>query len=710
MIVKSCNVISSAWILVGFLAPLGLAQDQTDRRTLLSSSTLAAIANELSGAQAFAHVVEMTPYERNRPPEEYGSGTYREAAYMAAKARGYGFSDVRIERFPQDQEQWDAEMAELWIEEPELKLVTRYRDLPATLATGSETSEVTAELVYIGRGDRDDDYAGKDVKGKIVLASGPIGAAHNLAVRKFGAAGVATFYNRSGEPVDRPDQIPWSRLAGRGGAPKLDGEEKTTFGFILSHRMGMELVELLENSPTVVAHAKVKTAWYPADMQVVVATIPGDGTVETPGKTEVVFVAHLFEGIAKQGANDNSSGPAVQLELGRTWLQLIEEGVLPPPKRTVRFLWVPEIVGTRAYLARYPDLLGRLLGAINMDMVGANQTLHKHSLNVVTTPYSLPSFVNDLAAQFMEYVGDTNRAKVTNRGFGYRFRNPIFDPKGSRDPFWYHVETFSFGSDHQVFTEADPRVPSVAFNNFHDASYHTSEDTPRFLDPTQMKRAGFIGLAMGQVMANATGADAVAVATLSAAYGQRRLGEDLIGAVMMMAEATTGEAAHRAYKEARHRMQWAHWREKAQVHSAVAMMGGDPKAREQLERVENAVAAGENIDLERVEAAYLAKCAALDLEPILDPPLSTEEQEANRLIPRKKAGMDQISISGGDAVLGRYYGVEARHFADGSRSILDVRNAISAEFGPVALDKVVAFFRDLEESGAWTIETRDRLR
>jgi hypothetical protein len=139
------------------------------------------------------------------------------------------------------------------------------------------------------------------------------------------------------------------------------------------------------------------------------------------------------------------------------------------------------------------------------------------------------------------------------------------------------------------------------------------------------------------------------------------------------------------------------------------MMEGDPKALEQLERVEDAVAAGEVVDLDRVEAAYLAKCAALDLEPILDPPLSTEEQEADRLIPEKKTGMDQVNVSGGDAVLGRYYGVEARHFADGSRSILDVRNAISAAFGPVALDKVVAFFRDLEESGTWTIETRDRL-
>ena len=65
---------------ISLLASVAIAQEATDPLTLLPPATLAAIANELSGAQALAHVLEMTPYERNRPPEEYGAGTYREAA------------------------------------------------------------------------------------------------------------------------------------------------------------------------------------------------------------------------------------------------------------------------------------------------------------------------------------------------------------------------------------------------------------------------------------------------------------------------------------------------------------------------------------------------------------------------------------------------------------------------------------------------------
>jgi hypothetical protein len=75
-------------------AAIAYAQEQADPRTLIPSVTLNAIAQHVSGAQARNHVLEMCPYERNRPAEEYQL-TYREAAYAEAKAKEYGFSDVR---------------------------------------------------------------------------------------------------------------------------------------------------------------------------------------------------------------------------------------------------------------------------------------------------------------------------------------------------------------------------------------------------------------------------------------------------------------------------------------------------------------------------------------------------------------------------------------------------------------------------------------
>jgi hypothetical protein len=56
--------------------------------------------------------------------------------------------------------------------------------------------------------------------------------------------------------------------------------------------------------------------------------------------------------------------------------------------------------------------------------------------------------------------------------------------------------------------------------------------------------------------------------------------------------------------------------------------------------------------------------------------------------------------------LAGYYAMEARNFADGTRSILEIRNALAAEFGPVAVDDVVRFFRDAEKAGTFTVTER----
>jgi hypothetical protein len=377
-------------------------------------------------------------------------------------------------------------------------------------------------------------------------------------------------------------------------------------------------------------------------------------------------------------------------------------------------MWVPEIEGTRAYIARYPDFTSRVLAAVNMDMVGADQTKNRNSLHLNTTPYSLPTFLNDVCEQFLSFVGDTNREKLHNRRIAYAFQNPIFDPKGSRDPFWYHVEKFYGASDHQVFIDATPRVPSVQFGNWPDVVYHTSDDTPLFQDPTQFKRAAFIALTVGQVLATATPADALAIGSLTSAYGQRRIGDELAGAAMAIAQAPDAAALQVAYKEAVNVVRLGYARERAAIRSASAMMPSDKAAQQQLAAVEAAFAAGQPGAERQVQAAYAGRAAAFGMKPVFEVTLSPEEQAAAHLFPRAKAGatpppQPPAAAAGTPApqpALAGYYATEARSFADGTHSVLDVRNAISAEFGPMALAKVVAYFRELETAGTWTVESR----
>ncbi len=156
------------------------------------------------------------------------------------------------------------------------------------------------------------------------------------------------------------------------------------------------------------------------------------------------------------------------------------------------------------------------------------------------------------------------------------------------------------------------------------------------LDPTQMKRMAFIGLAIAARDRDGAPSDAVAAASLSAAFGQRRMGEYLAGAMMAMAQARSARALDTAYKEALNTVRWAYWRETGQVASASALASGDKAAADRVAAMAAAMALGEAVDRKRVEAAYLGRCAALDATPVIEPALTPAELEARRLVPAIK--------------------------------------------------------------------------
>lgn len=76
------------------------------------------------------------------------------------------------------------------------------------LAANSANGGVAADLVDVGVASRAEDYAGVDVKGRIVLGSACAGVLQRLAVFERGAAGVVSY--SSLRPDDYPDQIPSS--------------------------------------------------------------------------------------------------------------------------------------------------------------------------------------------------------------------------------------------------------------------------------------------------------------------------------------------------------------------------------------------------------------------------------------------------------------------------------------------------------------------
>ncbi len=675
------------------------AQDTPPRPAPNAPAVLRAIINEASGERALQNEIHLTGVNRNRKAEEYRTG-YFESAFILEKLREYGLDDSVTLDLPVDGgATWDAEAAELWTVEPELLKIADLDDLPACLCSGSATTDTTAELVYVGPGHRDAFYKDKDVEGKVLLVNGPPEMARRLGVQKYGAAGLVGW--SSSHPEFDRDEVGWSGL-------RLGPGDRSTFGFMVSERRGQELRDALERGHKVVVRAVVKTQQVPDYKdQLTVALIKGS---ERPDE-ELVFTAHLYEGWAKQGANDNASGCTAILETARVLKTLVAEGKIPPLKRSVRFLFVPEISGTAAYLKLNPDIRKRTFANINLDMVGEGLIENQSYNRLNQTPWSLPTYLNDVMASYYEWMGDSQRdAQETNWRSG-----GVLAPTGSRDPFYFLVERYSGGSDHDVFVDGSVRIPAVLMIVWPDQWYHTSGDTPDKSDATQFKRIVTICAAAAEFLANAGPVEAATMmAEISARQGGR-LGADRARAERMLLAADAKSVAAAA-KEARVIVEQGFAREKETLASVRFFIGPDAAA--------GTILAGRLAGLDAERAAHLrtiddlaaARGRSLGVRAAKPAPTADEIRLAG-LVPVRTEKMGGLMAMWGLREEFRKLNYQAppsiqmaemelRNFIDGRRSILEIRDAASAEFEPLDLLEVEKWVNVQEKVGLVTIRKK----
>jgi aminopeptidase YwaD len=661
--------------------------------TILPLELLRAIINEASGDLALQNEILIAGVNRNRLPEEYVNG-YFEPKFLIDRLTEYGLTDCRIIDLPtRGSLTWDAEAGELWIVKPTLRKIADLKEIAASLCSGSATMDVTAELVYVGPGNQEKYYEGKDVKGKIVLVNGYPGAAQRIAVEKLGALGVVAF--SGSHPEFDPDEVAWGGLSGAEGMKK-------TIGFNISVRRGNDLRDMLERGQGIEVRAWAKTAMVPYKEQMVEALIPG---TEFP-QEELVFTAHLYEGFIKQGANDNISGCVSILETARTLRRLIDSGAIPPLRRSVRFLWIPEISGTIAYLRMHPEVTSRIFANIDEDMVGEGLIKNQSMFELVQSPWLIPSYLNDVLKAFYDWVGTTQRNNEDNEAY-----LPIWGATGSRDPFYYVVDPYSGGSDHVVFAGAG--IPALMMIVWPDQWYHTSGDTPDKSDATQLKRAVFIGTASAIFMA---GAGPVEAETLIAEVGWRSL--DRVGQANLKAERMIRTAApdklHEAFKAADNFAAMNILREEETLDSIRFFF------REQTDRLEalllarkKTLAALRQPASAALEALYRDRCGQAGIPP-QKIALTEDEIRLDKLIPKRTDAMkglfDDAAFSAKrremkDAPpynLGRGES-DIRNLIDGKRSILRIRNLASAARGTVGLKDVENYLLLMEKAGFVTI-------
>ncbi|UCF20337.1 MAG: DUF4910 domain-containing protein [Gemmatimonadota bacterium] len=655
-----------------------------DYQPLLDAGRRDLLHEILSGEIAKDHVIQITRHHRIQ-----GSRGYRAAAqYVLAQLRAYGYSEEEawIESFPSDgrieyqtwqsPSGWDIESAELRMVEPYDERIVGYPEVAMSLITYSNPGDVTAELVWVGPGTRESDYEGKDVRGKFVLATGYGGSVHRLAVLEHGAAAVVCYLDDA-RAAEYPDMLQYTGMW-----PLSDELDGVTFGFNITNRQGERLRGLLESGQKVLLRGRAAgIGLEPYYMDIVVARIQGSEAAEE----ELVLSAHLDH--PKESANDNASGSAAILDIARALKAAIDGGRLAQPLRSMRLLWVPEWHGTMAYIEAHPEMVGPARGGsylanINMDMVGENLELLHSRMYITRTPGSIPSALNDVVENMAEMVASLD----------------VRTPRGSLSEMNYLVTPYGGGSDHMMFIDRD--IPGMMIGHS-DYTHHTSEDTPDKVDPVELERSEIIAGAAFIYLSSLTEAEAVDLTYLVGANAAQRLGVAARVARLRMIEAAH-QNPNQAWFEARNALEHAalweretvssilHFNETAAVRAAVEAV------QDQIDRRETDLIAALRLEVQSLGADRAERGEPVDNRI----PMRLTRGPLDFGLPASRLSETEAAwYSSAEFPLSGDARFELVNFVDETRSVTRIRDAISAEFGPVSTAAVARYIDDLAKVG-----------
>lgn len=647
------------------------------------------IVGESSGDMAYHHILDLAPYERDRRSEEY-SGLFLESSYVAGKLKEYGLEGVEVELLGKTQT-WDGISASLWEVAPKTAKIADYRDLAAILAQGSRSAHVTAELVWVGRGTRQEIEA-VDLKGKIAVTEASGSSVHNLAVLA-GAVGVISYY--SPRPLKDPVQIPNASI--RGG-------DNATFCINLPPRDGYALRDRLLRGEKITVKADIETTTEETEIEVPTCIIKGTD----PNAGEVILSAHLFEGYVKLGANDNTSGSAALIEVARTLNDLINDGLLPRPERTIRFIWVPEFQGSMPWATKHKDILANTLCNFNLDMVGLWLSKSESVYCMHRTTMGNPHYINDVAESYYHYMGATNRGFVATGVGRPDATKPVYSMTGSRDPFYYSINAHYGSSDHEVFNDWGVQVPGIIMITWPDNYYHTSGDRPEICDPTQLHRAIVIAAASAYTIAGADEDMAVKIASEVASNAEKRMSLKMRYDLAQL-NGASAEEFNALYKAAVFNQDALLSNETATLATVMELAPSSVLLDDYVKALQAGLKAIRAANGKNIDASMKAKAATSGYAPV-KVELSAEEKAASKIYPHSTSKVKEYGygvLRSIPAELTAKYSIRLTYSAevaklasDGKNSVLDIKKMLDAQFPDSdSLDSVMKYIELLKEAG-----------
>ncbi len=652
---------------------------------------------ELSGANAKNIAARIFPFDRSCSFSKYGESAY----YCCELLKSIGLEDAKVWDFPADgktiygdrrmPKAWDAEEAELRIIAPAnaVEILASYRDEPLSLAMySSSTPEggVEAELVYVENASTDASYKNIDVKGKIVFTNVGVSAA-GLAHKK-GAIGLIsdympTFDTARETPMDLAEGRVWSRI----------GHDADCFAFVITPRQGINLRALLKRSEPVKMRASVKAKSYDGTLKLVDALIPGQNRDE-----EFLILAHLFE----PGANDNASGSALSIEIARTIKALIDRGKLSKPRRSIRILLTYEFYSIMAFVCTQKEIAQRMIGGINPDMVGEDQSLCKSALTYHDVPDACGSYLMYFAHRLFSH----HEESMTKSRHGKQYR-------------LFQCLSAKYSGNDCIISDPSVGIPTIQLTQWPDRFYHTSLDTPDKISAYSMKKSGVLTGTFAYFLANAGPQEAIWLADQVRVGAEHNMAKTV---QRMLSETCNGlDDQKKAMKfvEARatigRKLDYLAERDGNAIISTAKLAGDDDAVAKHTAQAREGLIAAADVNKQHVEQsmdAYASHYGVKKLAASKSEKPKAGEKEAARIVPGRKIIGPLTFVTLSEEAKKKHSEVRKGipgsfvFWMDGKRNLLKIAKLLEQENDVIIdVEQLIKYCKFLEEHGY--VETKE---
>ncbi|MFX1515886.1 MAG: DUF4910 domain-containing protein, partial [Promethearchaeota archaeon] len=428
------------------------------------------LTNEISHNSIINNISRISQFHRVQ-----GSKGYLKAAKFIESILTNNSLVTTLHEFPADGKwqhwgwiapiSWNIEEGECWITKPIRKKLCSFHDTPMSVITHSKSCDFEAPLVDVGKGETVEEY--EKAKGKVALITGSPRRIFQLAAQ-YDVKGLIIHPSPG-----RTASLGANTVQYDGFWPVAANFAEVTSGFSITHRQAIELQKYLESDSEVCVHFKINAEFsQDGKLHVLETEIRGS----TYPQEEIILIAHLCH--PASGANDNASGSATLTEVALSLNKMINQGILPQPERTIRFLWVPEFSGTIPYLKLYDNQRNRrkIITVINLDMVGESPQKIGTPLTINCPSFTTPSYLSALLNNAASCVSE---------------QKPIYDEIGRSYQLNYRLKPFSGGSDHMLFNDQYFSIPSVMLGH-DDPFHHSSADSVDKVEPLECKSVAII--------------------------------------------------------------------------------------------------------------------------------------------------------------------------------------------------------------------------